>query len=517
MADSHLMAEMKLHAFLSNSRTAKVLATARLSGLQVQLHQPDAAFLKSKAFTEASPLQKLPLLETPTGALWESNAIIRYLARLSQSTLYTGSPEELAEIDTWLDVCQWDLEVALSAWLSPVFGHTDFSEDVQSASEAEVRKVLFALEAKLKGRRFLVGDRLTLADVAFCTALAPAYRLVLDGKFRKPFVNANKWFGLVAGELVQELGRFALCVQEVKAESTKAGKKDKKDKKKKEKDGEEKPKKDKKAKKDKADSGEDTKGGEDKPKKDKKKKDKEGAEEETKEGEEKPKKAKKGKKDKHAKEEAVEGEEASGKPKKSKKKDKSEETKDEPPTKPKKAETPESTTLDEDEEAAPRKKNPLDFLPPTSFLLDDWKRLYANTKQKQEVMSQFWTSYENEGWSLWLLQYQKAEGEGEEVYKTNNLLEGFLSRMDHFRRYCFGAMGVYGDEPSLEIKGALLWRGQEVPQELQEHPSFEYYTRVRVDPGSAELRGKVEEYWCCNVLDSDKAEGMTVRNWRSFL
>lgn len=36
---------------------------------------------------------------------------------------------------------------------------------------------------------------------------------------------------------------------------------------------------------------------------------------------------------------------------------------------------------------------------------------------------------------------------------TNNLANGFLQRLEHFRKYCFGAWGVYGQEPSLEIRG----------------------------------------------------------------
>lgn len=38
---------------------------------------------------------------------------------------------------------------------------------------------------------------------------------------------------------------------------------------------------------------------------------------------------------------------------------------------------------------------------------------------------------------------------------TNNLANGFLQRLEHFRKYMFGAWGVYGQEPSLEIRGNL--------------------------------------------------------------
>lgn len=41
---------------------------------------------------------------------------------------------------------------------------------------------------------------------------------------------------------------------------------------------------------------------------------------------------------------------------------------------------------------------------------------------------------------------------------------GFLQRMDpHFRKWAFGVHGVYGEEPDLQIRGAWLWRGLEIP------------------------------------------------------
>lgn len=39
---------------------------------------------------------------------------------------------------------------------------------------------------------------------------------------------------------------------------------------------------------------------------------------------------------------------------------------------------------------------------------------------------------------------------------TNNLANGFLQRLEHFRKYTFGVWGVYGDEPNLEIGGNYI-------------------------------------------------------------
>lgn len=46
---------------------------------------------------------------------------------------------------------------------------------------------------------------------------------------------------------------------------------------------------------------------------------------------------------------------------------------------------------------------------------------------------------------------------------TRNLANGFLQRLEHFRKYTIGSWGVYGEEPNLDIKGLFLWRGTEIP------------------------------------------------------
>jgi hypothetical protein len=55
---------------------------------------------------------------------------------------------------------------------------------------------------------------------------------------------------------------------------------------------------------------------------------------------------------------------------------------------------------------------------------------------------------------------------------TNNLANGFVQRLETFRKYCFGIWGVYGEEPKLDIKGLLMWRGTEKPAEIT---SYDYH------------------------------------------
>jgi len=102
-------------------------------------------------------------------------------------------------------------------------------------------------------------------------------------------------------------------------------------------------------------------------------------------------------------------------------------------------------------------------LPPTTFNLFDFKTLIVNAKDKKEACDFFLKNFDPNGFSVWHVKYIKAEGEGKILYLTNNLKNGFLQRLDHFRKYAFGVHGVYGEEPNLEIRGLWVWRGTEAP------------------------------------------------------
>lgn len=80
---------------------------------------------------------------------------------------------------------------------------------------------------------------------------------------------------------------------------------------------------------------------------------------------------------------------------------------------------------------------------------------------------------------------------------TNNLLNGFLQRMDDkMRRHSLCVLGVYGDEPNLEIMGVFFWRGTDVIEPMRDHPQYEFFTQRKLDiKGSAADREIVERFW----------------------
>jgi hypothetical protein len=47
---------------------------------------------------------------------------------------------------------------------------------------------------------------------------------------------------------------------------------------------------------------------------------------------------------------------------------------------------------------------------------------------------------------------------------------------DKMRNHTLCVLGVYGEEPALEIMGVFFWRGTGIIEPMKEHPQYEYYT-----------------------------------------
>jgi elongation factor 1-gamma len=186
------------------------------------------------------------------------------------------------------------------------------------------------------------------------------------------------------------------------------------------------------------------------------------------------------------------------------------------PAKP--APKPAAADDDDEVEKKPAGKNPLDLLPPSKFVLPEFKTYFVNLGDKKatEGMDHFFKNYDPEGYSLYFVHYDKYEGEGVLLYQTSNLMNGFLQRMDDkFRNYTFSMLAILGDEPNLEIEGVWLFRGKGVPQEMLDHPQFEYYQRRELDIKKEEDRKLISDFWCAKA-EVTTANGHKVQECKMF-
>ncbi|CAL0300764.1 unnamed protein product [Lupinus luteus] len=184
------------------------------------------------------------------------------------------------------------------------------------------------------------------------------------------------------------------------------------------------------------------------------------------------------------------------------------------PKKVAKPELPKPAQLPEEEAPKPKPKNPLDLLPPSKMILDEWKRLYSNTKTnfREVAIKGFWDMYDAEGYSLWFCDY-KYQDENSVSFVTLNKVGGFLQRMDLARKYAFGKMLVIGSQAPFKVKGLWLFRGQEIPQfVIDECYDMELYEWTKVDISDEAQKERVNQM----IEDYEPFEGESLLDAKCF-
>jgi glutathione S-transferase len=180
---------MRLHVFPPSPRATKVIALANHLGLQCELHTVDLfkGEQMSPEFAALNPNKRMPVLEDDGFVLWESNAILHYLAsQKPASKLWPSDAKRQADVLRWLswEGAHWTpacAPIIFERVVKKLAGLGDPDPAEVAKGETDFHKFAPVLNAHLKGRNWLVGDDLTIAEFAVGAPLvmAEAARLPL--------------------------------------------------------------------------------------------------------------------------------------------------------------------------------------------------------------------------------------------------------------------------------------------------------------------------------------------------
>ena len=170
--------------------------------------------------------------------------------------------------------------------------------------------------------------------------------------------------------------------------------------------------------------------------------------------------------------------------------------------------------VDEDGEPIAKKDvDPLDELDktaPSKLNLYDFKTFFVNHKDRRgEGLKFFFDNFRNEDFTIYHCVYEMYAGEGEVLYQTLNMLNGFMQRIDHFRKHALAMHAVLGEEPKLSIEGVWMFRGKGIPQQMIDHPQFEYYKNRELDVTNEADRKLIADFWCAK--DGETINGQEVK------
>jgi glutathione S-transferase len=162
---------MKLY-YAKTLNPQKACAVAKYLNAPVEFVHVDLGKGENRTpeFLALNPNGKVPVLETDGGSLWESNAIMCYLARIAGSDLWPNDDRQI-EVMRWLS---WDSNhftrhagtLYFEHIIKPTFGMGGPDPAVVEEATGFFKRFAAVLNDHLSGRAYLVGDALTVADFA---------------------------------------------------------------------------------------------------------------------------------------------------------------------------------------------------------------------------------------------------------------------------------------------------------------------------------------------------------------
>ncbi|CAG8529181.1 562_t:CDS:2 [Racocetra fulgida] len=102
--------------------------------------------------------------------------------------------KETAKVLNYILFAENEIIPHANTWINPILGITQFNKAAHSQATEGLKKSLSVLEKILLKKTYLVGERITLADISVATALYFPFKLVLDAEFRKGFKNLTRWY-----------------------------------------------------------------------------------------------------------------------------------------------------------------------------------------------------------------------------------------------------------------------------------------------------------------------------------
>src|SRR5258708_38828317 len=163
----------ELYVFPPSPRAFKVMALANYLGIEPTLHMLDIVQgeQRSPHYVALNPNMRMPTLRDGDYVLWESNAILQYLAsKRPETDLLPADEKARLDVTRWQfwDLAHWDPTCAVFIFENVVHPAVLPPRDPDPAAIANATesfpRVAQVLDGQLKGKKFVTRDTLTVAN-----------------------------------------------------------------------------------------------------------------------------------------------------------------------------------------------------------------------------------------------------------------------------------------------------------------------------------------------------------------
>ena len=169
-------------------------------GVQYNRIDAGAAFgvVNTAEYRRLNPNGLVPTIDDDGFVLWESNAVVRYLAsKYSEGQLWPRDPATRANADRWMDWQQTTFWPAIRPLFMGLIRIAPEKRDPKVLEESRLKtaEVLKVLDHQLDSRRFVAGESFTMGDIPLGCAVWRWMALPIE---RPPFAHVERWFDALA-------------------------------------------------------------------------------------------------------------------------------------------------------------------------------------------------------------------------------------------------------------------------------------------------------------------------------
>ncbi|KAK4152926.1 hypothetical protein C8A00DRAFT_44059 [Chaetomidium leptoderma] len=192
------MAFGKLYTYPGNPRSTAIRAVAKANSLELQEVDTDTT-KPTEDFLKANPLHKVPTFVGADGfVLTECIAIAVYVTSQNEKTTLLGkTKQDYASILRWMSYFNSEVLPKLGGWFRPLVGKDPYNKKAVEDSQKAALQAISVAEAHLRDNTYLVGERITLADVFAAGLISRGFEYFFDKEWRQKNPNVSRWYETV--------------------------------------------------------------------------------------------------------------------------------------------------------------------------------------------------------------------------------------------------------------------------------------------------------------------------------
>ncbi len=185
----------------NSTNVQKVMWTVGELGLDHEHRNVGGSFggTDTAEYRAMNPMGLVPTVRDGDIAIFESNAIVRYLAaRYGVGTLWPEDPAERARADQWMEWAQTVIGPPITAVFWGIARTPEAKQDMEALKPAidKLGRLLAIADERLGEAAFLGGERLTFGDVPLGTTAYRYFTLPIE---RPSLPNLERWYEALTG------------------------------------------------------------------------------------------------------------------------------------------------------------------------------------------------------------------------------------------------------------------------------------------------------------------------------